>query len=194
LNLCFKNKSVGNLTGRQSSGIIEQKFGEQVFGIRNRGAMDMACKVIDDCGMRYGAGGYGFPRRHVASVDPDIEPSLPDVTIDISPRRSKRVDAIRARRAAKRARFEQIAFAIIGSLAAAATIWTATVVNMPQSAAVPLATVTVAPGDTLWSLAARVHSSGESTTDTIALIKSANPSIAAGQSLQPGETVVVPGG
>lgn len=52
--------------------------------------------------------------------------------------------------------------------------------------------VTVAPGDTLWSLAQRYEDHALQPADRIDLIRQANPSLDKTQSLSPGQTLLVP--
>jgi nucleoid-associated protein YgaU len=52
--------------------------------------------------------------------------------------------------------------------------------------------VTVAPGDTLWSLAQRYEDHALQPADRMDLIRQANPNLGATQTLSPGETLLVP--
>ncbi|HEX5323274.1 MAG TPA: LysM peptidoglycan-binding domain-containing protein [Capsulimonadaceae bacterium] len=52
--------------------------------------------------------------------------------------------------------------------------------------------VTVAPGDTLWSLAQRYEDPSLRPTDRIGLIRQANPNLTAVSALVPGQTLMVP--
>jgi len=61
--------------------------------------------------------------------------------------------------------------------------------TMPMTS---LTRVTVAPGDTLWTLAQRYAPAGSSTAAEVASIRSANPSLSDGNSLSIGQQVLVP--